>query len=319
MASYIARRLLFSIPTIIGITIVSFLLVHLAPGDPIDVFVFGTSGLSPEDIARLRSQLGLDRPIPIQYIDWLSKLLRFDFGASFFAHEPVSSMVFDRMGNTLQLTITSLALSLLIGIPLGVFAALNAGSVWDHISRVLAVAGSAIPQFWLGLVCILVFSLWLRVLPSGGMYNLSSGGTDLIDRLRHLILPALVLSTTSIAIFSRFIRAETLEALRQDYVRTAHAKGLSQNIVLTRHVAKNALIPIITLLGGSLERLFGGAVVVETIFSWPGMGRMGFDAAIQRDYPVLMGLIVISSVLVVLGYLIADIAYAWIDPRIKHS
>ena len=319
MTRYIVRRLLFSIPTVLGITVASFLLIHIAPGDPVEVLVFGASGLSAEDIAGLRSQLGLDRPMPIQYLDWLGKLMRFDLGASFFTHEPVTTMVFKRIGNTLELTMTSLVLSLLIGIPLGVIAALRAGTLWDHLSRILAVAGSAIPQFWLGLICILLFSLWLRVLPSGGMYTLSTGGTDLIDRVKHLVLPALVLSTTSIAIFSRFMRAEILETLRQDYVRTAHAKGLSRSIVLTRHVAKNALIPIITLLGGSLERLFGGAVVIETIFSWPGMGRMGFDAAIQRDYPVLMGLIVISSALVVIGYLIADIAYAWIDPRIKYN
>ncbi|MSQ15010.1 MAG: ABC transporter permease [Dehalococcoidia bacterium] len=319
MAKFILRRLLYSIPTVFGITIASFSLVHMAPGDPVQLLVFGAGGLDPDEIARLRSQLGLDQPILIQYLNWLSKLMRFDLGTSFFANQPVSLMVFQRMGNTLQLTIVSLTLSLLVGIPLGIVAALNAGSVWDHVSRLIAVLGSAIPQFWLGILCILVFSLWLRVLPAGSMYTLSTGGTDVIDRLKHLILPAVVLSTTSIAIFSRFIRAETLEVLHQDYIRTANAKGLSTKVVVTRHVAKNALIPIITLLGGSLERLFGGAVVIETIFSWPGMGRMGFDAAMQRDYPVLMGLIVISSILVVVGYLIADIAYAWVDPRIKHS
>ncbi len=319
MTKFIIRRLMLAIPTLIGITLLSFALQRAAPGDPVRVMTFAAPDISPEEITQLRHQLGLDQPLPMQYLVWLGRMARLDMGRSYITHRPVSEMIGERMVNSLTLTATALLIALAIGITAGVYSALKRGTWFDNLVRVFAVLGNVVPHFWLGLVFILVFSVKFRLFPSGGITTLGKAGFDLFDRLWHLIPPVVILATGGIANYSRYMRTETLEVIRQDYIRTAYAKGLVQRTVLFRHALRNALIPLVTVLGGSLAGLFGGALIIENVFSWPGMGRMAYDAVLQRDYPVLMGLLVIGSTLIIIGYLLADIAYAIVDPRIKHE
>jgi peptide/nickel transport system permease protein len=316
---FILRRLILAIPTLLGITMLTFAIQRAAPGDPVRTFTYAEPDISQEEIARLRSQLGLDKPLPVQYLVWLGRIARLDMGRSYATHRPVVEMMGERITNTLTLTITALLFALPVGIILGVYSAFKQGTILDNIVRVFAVLGNTIPHFWLGLLFILVFAVHLRWFPSSGVSTLGPQGFDLLDRLWHLFLPAMVLATGGIANYSRYMRTETLEVIRQDYIRTAYAKGLVPWVVLHRHALRNALIPLVTILGGSLASLFSGALVIENVFSWPGMGSLGYAAVLQRDYPVLMGLTVISSVLVILGYLLADITYALVDPRIRRE
>jgi peptide/nickel transport system permease protein len=316
---FIIRRLILAIPTLLGITMLTFAIQRAAPGDPVRIFTYAEADISQEEIARLRSQLGLDKPLPVQYLVWLGRLARLDMGRSYATHRPVTEMMGERIVNTLTLSLTALLIALPVGIILGVYSAFKQGTILDNIVRVFAVLGNTIPHFWLGLLFVLVFAVHLRWFPSSGVSTLGRQGFDLLDRLWHLFLPAVVLATGGIANYSRYMRTETLEIIRQDYIRTAYAKGLVPWVVLHRHALRNALIPLVTILGGSLASLFSGALVIESVFSWPGMGRLGYDAVLQRDYPVLMGLTVTSSVLVILGYLLADIAYAIVDPRIRRE
>ncbi len=309
------RRLLQAIPTLLGIAIIVFALIHLAPGDPL--VLFEDSNLNQEALDQLRSNLGLDQPLPVQFAVWLARLSRLDLGRSFVTHNQVWQMIWERVPATLELTLAALIVGLVLGVPLGVVAAVKRGSSLDNIIRVLVVFGNTIPHFWLGLVAIIIFSVNLNLLPSGGIRSLRSDETDVLDHLRHLILPALITSTGWIAVFSRYTRTEVLEVIRQDYVRTAHAKGLPERIVFFVHALRNALIPLVTVLGGSLPALLSGSAISEYVFSWPGIGRMAVDAVYARDYPVTMGLVLISSFLIVVGNLLSDIAYVWVDPRIR--
>jgi peptide/nickel transport system permease protein len=313
---YILRRLLQAIPTFIGITLIAFTVVRLAPGDPLTVFE-DTRGTTAEQMAELRRSYGLDRPLPIQYLDWLSRAVRLDFGRSFQTHLPARDVILERVPATLQLTLAGLGLGLLLGVPAGLWAAVNRGRWSDQIVRVFAVAGDAVPHFWLGLVGIVVLSVELRWLPAGGIVTLGADPWDLGDRFRHLLMPAVVLATTSLAIFARFTRTEALEVLGQDYIRTARSKGLREGRVLYGHALRNALIPVITVLGGALPGLLAGAATVEFVFSWPGMGRLAVDAAFARDYPVVMGLVLVAAALIILGNLVSDILYGVADPRIR--
>jgi len=314
--TFILRRLIYAIPTLVGISIITFVIVRLAPGDPIRLFTFGSRATS-EDIEALRHLYGLDKPLPLQYVDWLMNILRLDFGQSFIYHQPAAALFLDYVWNTLQLALVALALQLLIGVPLGVIAALKRGTWIDSVIRVLSVAGHAVPTFWLGLVLIIFFAVQLRWLPTGGITTVGKDQWDILDRLRHMLLPAIVLSLTGIALYSRILRTETLDVLGQDYVRTAHAKGLRERTVMFVHALRNALIPVVTALGGILAGLVGGALVVETVFSWPGLGRFTFAAAIAKDYPVIQAGVMISSLLLVISYIIRDIVYAVVDPRIS--
>lgn len=316
MRTFILRRLIYAIPTLVGISIITFVIVRLAPGDPIRLFTFGSRATS-EDIEALRHLYGLDKPLPLQYVDWLMNILRLDFGQSFIYHQPAAALFLDYVWNTLQLALVALALQLLIGVPLGVIAALKRGTWIDSVIRVLSVAGHAVPTFWLGLVLIIFFAVQLRWLPTGGITTVGKDQWDILDRLRHMLLPAIVLSLTGIALYSRILRTETLDVLGQDYVRTAHAKGLRERTVMFVHALRNALIPVVTALGGILAGLVGGALVVETVFSWPGLGRFTFAAAIAKDYPVIQAGVMISSLLLVISYIIRDIVYAVVDPRIS--
>jgi peptide/nickel transport system permease protein len=317
LRNFIVRRLVYAIPTLIGISIITFVIVRMAPGDPIRLFTFGQRDITGEDIERLRHLYGLDKPLPLQYVDWLLAMVQLNFGQSFIYHQDAFQLLLTRVPATLQLAGVALALQLVIGVPLGVIAALKRGTWLDGMIRVFGVAGHALPAFWLGLVLIIVFAVGLRWLPSQGMLTVGKDVWDLPDRLRHILLPAFVLSLTGIANYSRILRTETLDVLSQDYVRTAHAKGLHERTVVFVHALRNALIPVVTALGGILAALVGGALVVEQVFSWPGVGQFTFQAAIAKDYPVVQAATMFVSVLLVVSYLLRDIAYAVVDPRIK--
>lgn len=318
MRTYILRRLLYAIPTLIGISMIVFAVSRLAPGDPIELYTFGNPDITQEDLARLRAAYGLDKPIPLQYVDWVTRVVRLDFGLSIiYPSQPAARLIIDRIPNTLQLAVAALILQLAIGIPLGIIAALNRGRIIDQITRFFSTIGQAVPDFWMGLVLIIVFSVQLRLLPSQGMLTIGKDQWDLADRLKHLIMPAAVLAFGGIAIYARLLRTEMLEIIRQDYIRTAEAKGLSHRAVVAGHALRNAFIPMVTALGGILAFVIGGALVIEQVFTWPGVGQLTFQSAVAKDYPVVMAGVMISSTLLVISYLLRDIAYAVVDPRIK--
>jgi len=289
------------------------MLMHIAPGGPIQ-FV-DDFRVSPERIEQLKENLGLNRPIPTQYLDWVSKLVRGDFGTSYVSRRPVIDMILERLPATMTLSSLSMFFGFAGGIPLGILAALKKDSFFDTFVRITTVAGNAIPHWWLALILIIFFSMTLKILPSGGMYTLGRG--DIFDRAWHLILPVALSAFSSWLTLSQFLRSQVLEVLRADYVRTARAKGLRERFVMSKHVLRNALMPVVTMMGGALAGLISGAVLFEYVFSWPGMGRLAVEAVFKRDYPLLMAILIISSTLVVTGNLLADIAYSFVDPRVK--
>jgi peptide/nickel transport system permease protein len=308
-----------AVPTFFGITLLSFIVLRLAPGDPVTLMVGGTEGMRAEDLAAMRAAYGLDQPLPIQYLSWLAHLLTGDFGRSFAYKRPVIEMIQASLPNTLLLAGLALALTIVIGVPLGIIAARFRGSWLDQVIRVVGVAGHAVPAFWFGLLFILILSVQFRLFPVGGMLTIGKDSFDVPDRLAHLFGPVLTLSFAGIANYSRYMRAETLEVLGQDYVRTARAKGLRENIVLFVHALRNALLPLVTALGTQIAFLISGAIVIEQVFAWPGMGRMTYDAARSKDYPIVMGVVVISSLVLMLSYIARDVAYGLVDPRISRT
>jgi peptide/nickel transport system permease protein len=317
LRDFIIRRLLYAIPTLIGISIITFAIARLAPGDPIRLFTFGIRDFTQADYENLLHVYGLDKPIPLQYIDWITKALQGNFGESLIYHRESFAMLMERVPNTLVLAGAALLLQLVIGVPLGVLAAFKRGTWIDGAIRIFGVVGHAVPAFWLGLILILVFAVQLRWLPSIGVLTVGHDQWDILDRLKHLILPAFVLALTGIANYSRILRAETLDVLSQDFVRTAHAKGLRERTVVFTHALRNALIPVVTALGGILAALVGGALVIEQVFSWPGVGQFTFQAAIAKDYPIVQAGVMFTSTILVISYLLRDLTYAIVDPRIK--
>lgn len=322
LVKFIARRLLASVIVVLGVTAVTLILMDRTRG----AYVPGIDlnpALRPEDIARLRANLGLDQPFYQWYLTWLWNVMHGDFGRSMIDGSPVMTHILERLPNTLELTVTAVLLGILISVPLGVIGALRRGSKTDHTLTVVSVAGFAVPQFWLGLMLILVFSVTfqhygLPWLPSGGVAS-PFGGGDLGDRLLHLIMPATVLSFFYLSLWSRFTRSSMLEVLSQDYIRTARAKGMSERRVVYLHGLRNALIPLVTLIGLELPGLVSGGLVVEVVFSWPGLGRLAFERALQYDYSTVMGVVFFATLLVVAGNLLADILYAILDPRIRYA
>jgi peptide/nickel transport system permease protein len=316
MATYVLRRLLGLIPVLFGISLVVFFLMKLIPGDVAQALL----GLSarPEDIANLRHALGLNDPIWVQYLKWLEHVLRGDLGTSLQQRTAVLPFVLDRFRNTLLLTAASTVISLLIGLPAGIISATKQYSVFDRVSMLLALFGNSMPAFWLGLMSILVFSLRLHWLPTGGMWPMVGARTPWV-LLQHLALPAITLGAASAAITARITRSSMLEVIRQDYVRTARAKGLAERAVLTRHTLKNALLPILTVVSLQFGFLLGGAVLTETVFSWPGVGLALYNAISFRDYPMVQGGVLVVACAFVIVNLITDLLYALIDPRIKYS
>jgi len=305
----------------IGVSLLSFFVMHLAPGEPTALFT--DPNINPADLARIRVNWGLDQPIFVQYFYWLGNVLRGDFGTSYTTGQPVLTEVLQRLPATLLLMIPAYILTFLITVPLGVISAVKKGSWFDNLVTLFSFAGMAMPSFWLGLMLMLLFSVKLGWLPAVGMYDVGAGdwglGARVFDLLRHMILPLLTMTLLSLAGITRYQRAAMLEVLDQDYIRTARAKGLPERVVIFKHALRNALIPIVTILGLSLPGLFSGAFIIETIFAWPGMGRLGVMAIFQRNYPLIMGIVIFSALLIMLGNLLADIGYALVDPRIRYG
>jgi peptide/nickel transport system permease protein len=316
MGQYLIKRLLQMIPLLLGITIVVFLLVNAVPGNPVAELSLNP-GVRAEDIARIKHSLGLDQPLYKRYFVWLGNLVHGDLGTSMVSYRPVSKEIMSRLPNTLKLTVAAFLLALCFSLPVGIYSAIKRNTPFDHIATILSVAGVSIPNFWFGLLLILLFAVKLRWLPSGGTASIGNG--SLLDQLRHLILPAFSLAIVELASWTRYMRGQMLEVIRQDYIRTATAKGLQERVVIFRHALRNALLPLITLFGLSIPNFFSGALIVETIFSWPGIGRLTYDSAVGRDYTMIMGTVLLSAVLVILGNLFADVGYSLLDPRIKQS
>jgi peptide/nickel transport system permease protein len=318
VARYIARRLVQAIPLLFIVSVISFLIINLAPGGPLSMFV-NIETAAPTDIERIRVQLGLDKPIYVRYVLWLGNVLRGDFGLSYLTRRPVMDMLLEALPNTLVLSLCATVFSYAVAIPAGILSAVKRNTAVDYALSTLSFIGVSLPSFWFGLMMILVFSLRLGWLPSSRMSSLDLEGFHLGDRLVHLILPTLVLGMGTMASKMRYMRSAMLEVIRQDYVRTARAKGLSGTVVIWKHALRNALLPVITLLGVIIPSLVGGAVLVETIFAWPGIGRIAITASFNRDYPLIMGNLLLSSVMVILGSLIADVLYSLADPRIRYD
>lgn len=314
MKRIILKRILQAIPILVFISLVSFYLIRLAPGDPVNTFI--TPEMSEDYIEQLRSNLGLDKPIIVQYFYWLKNILKGNFGYSYINHQPVSKEIITRIPATFGLMGASMVLSLVVSIPLGLLSAMYNNKFIDWFISKASYIGISIPSFWLSIILIYIFSSRLRLLPSIGMRTI--GVNSFLDIVKHGILPCISLSFSSISVFTRYIRANAIAQLNENYVEVAYAKGLSKRIVLYRHVLKNSLLPVITILGMSLPSLVSGAFITETIFGWPGMGRLGVNAIFSFDYPVIMAITMISSVTLVLGNLLADIAYYFADPRIKY-
>ncbi len=320
MLTYISRRALLAIPLLIGITLISFFAIR-ATGDPLAVFNRNPM-LSPEQRQAIMHHYGLDKPMVVQYFVWLGNILRGDWGTSFVTEQPVTTVIAQRLPNTLILMGSSFLLTLILALPLGVYAALHRYSFLDNLVTFLTFLAYAIPTFWLGLVCLMIFSVWLKThglpyFPPGGMYE-PTQPQSLPALLWHLFLPMVVLAITGVARYSRYLRASMIEVLRQDYVRTARAKGVPRGTLLRRHVFKNAAIPVATLIMLDVPLLFGGALITERVFAWPGVGMLFVDSANRTDYPILLGLILITSTLVILFNVLSDIVYAWLDPRIAY-
>lgn len=316
MASYIIRRILMAFPLILGITILAFGIMQVAPGGPTALMI--DPQITQEDLEAYKEMYGLNDPIHIQYMKWLGNMVQGNFGYSLIRQgTEVSDLIIARLPNTLLLMVSSTILALVIAIPFGILSATKPYSIRDYSVTFVSFLGVATPNFWIGIVLIMFFSVQLGWFPTGGAATLNAP-FSIIDRIHHLILPAFVLATAEMAALTRYMRSSMLDVMKQDYIRTARSKGFTNSKVIYKHGLRNGLIPIITLLGLMLPSFIGGSVIVESIFSWPGIGLLFIDAAFQRDYPVIMAITVIAAVLVVLGNLIADILYAVFDPRIEY-
>ena len=324
MLQYIAKRLLFMAPLLVGITIICFGVMHLAPGSPTDMQTQMNPRASAEAQARLRAMYDLDKPLYQQYLIWVKKLAVLDLGQSFSTdHRPVADKIFERLPITILINVLSLILILAIAIPIGVLSAVRQNSLFDKLTSVFVFIGFAMPTFWLALLLMILFGVQLGWLPISGMRSLNyeylPAGAAFWDLVKHLILPVTLSAFGGLAGLSRYMRSNMLEVIRQDYITTARAKGLSERAVIYKHALRNALLPVITILGLSIPGLIGGSVIFETIFAIPGMGQLFYMSVMSRDYPVVMGILFIGAVLTLLGNLIADVSYAVADPRIRVS
>ncbi len=323
MMQYVARRLLIAVPTLWLITVITFLIINLSPGDPLVGLILSSEGavpaqMSPEYVQSLRVKYNLDRPLAERYVLWLKQILRGNLGMRFGEQQSVTEAIGNRLPYTLELMTTSLLIAVLIGIPLGIISGLKQYSRVDYSLTVVALAGISIPEFLVGIFLIYGVAVKLHWLPTGGILTPGASFTW-GDNLRHLILPATALCLAYVSTFMRYARSSVLEVLHQEYVTTARAKGLRERVVISVHVFRNALLPLITVIGLTLPRLLAGSVIVETIFNWPGMGLLYIQAERARDYTTIMALILISAVMVLLANLITDVVYAIVDPRIKYG
>jgi peptide/nickel transport system permease protein len=324
MLRYIAKRLIFMAPMLVGITIICFAVMHLAPGSPTDLQTQMNPRASAEAQERLRAMYDLDKPLYHQYWIWVKKLAVLDLGQSFSTdHRPVADKILERLPITILLNVLSLILILAIAIPIGVLSAVHQNSLFDKLTSVFVFIGFAMPTFWLALLLMILFGVQLGWLPISGIRSLNyeylPAGAAFWDLIKHLILPVMLSAFGGLAGLSRYMRSNMLEVIRQDYIMTARAKGLSERVVIYKHALRNALLPVITILGLSIPGLIGGSVIFETIFAIPGMGQLFYMSVMARDYPVVMGILFIGAVLTLLGNLIADVSYAVADPRIRVS
>jgi peptide/nickel transport system permease protein len=314
MMGYFGRRLGQAALLLVVVSMIGFAILHLAPGGPMAQYAMG-SNMSQEDLDRIASQLGLDRPLPVQYAEWFWRMIGGNWGTSYRDGQPVLHVIGSHLGATLELMVTATLIAMVVGCWIGVLGAIRRYSVFDYIATIGAMIALSIPTFWFGLVAIFVFSVELEWMPAGNRQTVGDG--SILDMLHHLIMPALVLALVETAIWSRFMRSSMLDVVNQDYIRTARAKGLPEWRVLSGHAFRNALLPMITVAGLQLPTLLGGALVTETVFTWPGMGRLFLDSIEYRDYPVVMGILMFSASLVLIGNLVADMLYAVADPRIR--
>jgi len=314
---YITKRFLIAVPTFFGITALVYIIASLAPGNPLDALL-ADPNITVEEIARRREALGLDQAVIIQYLNWLKALLKGDLGFSISSKKPVVELILSRLGPTAMLAASSILLSVIISVPLGILAATKPNSGQDYATTGLSLLLASTPNFFAGLVLIYVFAVTLKILPSGGMLD-SSGQYTLAIQLRHMILPTLVLSFQQIGSWIRYMRSSMMDVLQEDHIRTARAKGLKHRMVIVRHGIKNSLIPVVTVIGMSIPNLMGGAVVTEQVFSWPGIGSLMVQSIGSRDYPVIMGITVLVAVMVLICSLITDLVYGFLDPRISYN
>ena len=315
------RRLLVAAGLMVAVLAVNFALIHAAPGDPATVIAGEMGGGDQAVIDSIKKAYGLDKPLPEQFITYLSKSVRGDLGVSYTYNRPVSSLIADRIGPTILLVLTSLLVAIAVGTLLGVFASLKPKSFASAVVTIVSLAGLAMPVFWTGILLVILFGKVWPVMPIAGMYDVRSYGATgwaaAMDALHHLVLPALTLTLVYLAQYSRLARASMLEVLSSDYVRTARAKGLNESVVVFKHALRNALMPIVTIAGLQFGNLISGAVLVETVFSWPGLGTLALDAILGRDYPTLLGVLTFSSLFVISANLLTDLSYRWIDPRLR--
>jgi len=314
VVQYLVRRLALMVPVAFLVSLAVFSLIHLTPGDPAQIMLGEEH--SPEAVAALRHELGLDQPLPEQYLHWIGRAVRGDLGRSVRTNQPVVEAIGERLPNTLELGLAALLWSVVVAIPLGTLAALRRGSAVDVAATGFTVLGVSVPNFFIGILLILVMSVQLRLFPPGGY---TSPAESLLDNLHRLVLPAITLGTVTTAVNMRFTRSSMLEVLRQDYIRTARAKGAGWGRVIMRHALKNALIPVVTVVGIQVGAILEGALVTETLFSWPGIGKLAIDSIFGRDYPIVQGIVLTVAFSYMLANLAVDLAYAWLNPRISYG
>src|SRR3990170_6529186 len=321
MLSYITRRLLLMVPLIFGITLITFAVIHLAPGNPVEVQTEMSLKASVQARDNLKKLYGLDKPLHIQYFDWLKRFVKLDFGKSFVDGRKVIDKIIERIPITLTINILSLILIFIIALPIGILSATKQYSIFDKLSTVFVFIGFSTPTFWLALLLMILFGVNMGLLPISGIQSIDVTEMGPFDRLwdwiKHLILPVGVSAFGGVAGLSRYSRSSMLEVIRQDYIRTAKAKGLKEQKIIFKHAFRNALMPVVTILGLSVPGLIGGGVIFETIFAIPGMGQLFYSSTMSRDYPTIMGILVIGAILTLFGNLIADISYAFVDPRVR--
>ena len=321
MYRYVIRRIFQMVPILLGISVVVFALLAAAPGDQVDLLLSGIPNITPDDVTRLKHVYGLDQPVHVRYVKWLERAAQGDFGWSRTYKEPVSSLILDRLGNTVTLAAGALLIALAVAVPVGMYSAFHQYSLGDYGATLFTFFGVSVPVFWFGIMLIYLFGVTWHILPPGGINSpgVAAGLPMLVDRLKYLPLPTLALGLVFMASFTRYTRSSMLEVIRQDYIRTARAKGLPQRVVVRRHALRNALIPLVTILGLAVPGLLAGAPLTETVFSWPGVGKLLVDSTLGADYAVAQGIIMFIALTVVIANLLVDVAYVLLDPRIRYD
>ena len=323
MKRYLIKRMILMIPGILGITVITFIIIHLTPGGFVKTNMEMNVKVSPGAMEHLKALYGLDKPLYAQYLDWLSRLARLDFGDSFIDNRPVIDKVLERLPATLLLNITSIFVIFILGTIIGVTGALRRNSVYDRIMTFVTFTGYSVPAFWLALIMMMLFAVKFPILPVSGIssinYEMMGPFEKILDVAWHMVLPVFITAFGGLAYISRYVKSSMVEVLSRQYITAAYAKGMKEKEIIFKSALKNSLMPVVTLLGLSLPGIIGGSFIFETIFAWPGMGRLAYEAAMSFDYPVIMGTVTIAAALTILGNLLADIAYAMIDPRIRYK